>query len=113
MQPAIYHADAVATVMEALSCYNYNNVQPVIWEMVLGSKLSDAPDDAEMFSIVRDSTFVDLSYAFVNVGGGPQALQFILNQTTSGNVVSYVEKYKPKSLTAIEKVNNTYPAVNG
>ena len=46
-----------------MSCYNYNQIVPLVWEVILGGKLSDMPDDADMFRIMRDVQYVDLGYA--------------------------------------------------
>lgn len=57
-------SEIVATVIEALSCQNYNYTIPSIWEDFLGLRLADAPIDREMVRIVRDASYVASDYAY-------------------------------------------------
>ena len=45
----------VATIMEAMSCYNYKNLIPAYMETTMKTKLADSPDDAEMLQIIADT----------------------------------------------------------
>lgn len=59
-----HRSDIIATAIEALSCQNYNNVYPVIWEEFFGYKLSENVTDYKMVCIVRDATFVNPDYVY-------------------------------------------------
>jgi len=49
------HRTKVATIMEAMSCYNYKNLIPAYMEITMKTKLADSPDDAEMLQIIADT----------------------------------------------------------
>jgi len=100
--------DVIATVIEALSCENYNNVLPAVWELMLGAKLSDAPDDADMFAVIRDAQYVDLGYAFSGQSSQLSQLVFLVENTEPGKVISYMEKRLTAVEKFIEKMNTAY-----
>ena len=56
--------EIIATAIEALSCQNYNEVIPTIWEKFLGYRLSEESIDFKMVGIVRDATFVNPDYVY-------------------------------------------------
>jgi hypothetical protein len=95
-----------------MSCYNYNNVVPKVWELVLGSKLSDSPDDTDMFEIIRDVQYVDLGYAFSGESSRLTQLCFLLQNTDSGSVASYIEK-RANVAKDLEKINAKFDEVIG
>ena len=51
------------TILEALSCRNYNYMLPVYLESTLKSRLADNPDDAEMLQIIVDSRTIAFAFA--------------------------------------------------
>ncbi|MBO5294246.1 MAG: hypothetical protein J6B71_03245 [Clostridia bacterium] len=57
-------SEIVATVIEALSCQNYNYTIPTIWEDFLGLRLAEALIDQKMVAIVRDASYVNPDYAY-------------------------------------------------
>ncbi len=59
-----HRSEIISTAVEALSCQNYNNVYPVIWEEFFGYKLSENVTDYKMVCIVRDATFVNPDYVY-------------------------------------------------
>ena len=56
--------DLTGTICEALSCYNYQHVLPVYFEVTMKKRLADSPDDAEMLSIIADTRTTSFAYAF-------------------------------------------------
>lgn len=107
------NSELIGTLVEAMSCYNYNYVVPKVWDTVLGGKLADSPDDYDMFKIIRDVQYVDLGYAFSgNVFNGEDnklsELIYLVRNTDAGSAVSYIEARKQAVATTIEKINETY-----
>lgn len=45
-------------------CSNYQNVLPVYFESALKTRLSESPDDAAMFDIIKDTRTIGLEYAY-------------------------------------------------
>ena len=91
-----------------MSCRNYNDVVPEVWETVLGSKLADAPDDRAMFEIIRDIQYVDLGFAFQGAIGGINQLVFLKTNATADTTSSLVAKGNKAIKKNIEKFNNTF-----
>jgi len=58
------HLEVIGTVIEALSCINYQRVLPIYYETAIKTKLSDSPDDAAMFDIIKDSRTIGFEYAY-------------------------------------------------
>jgi len=99
--------EMIGTLVTAMSCYNYNTIVPQVWEIVLGNKLADAPEDAEMFKIIRDVQYVDLGYAF-SESAPLTDLIFLINKTNSNQVISFIEK-RAKSLDKLlERINKSF-----
>ena len=97
-----------SVIMEALSCYNYNNVVPKVWELVLGRKLADSQEDTHMFNIIRDVQYVDLGFAFSFQSTELSEPVFLLDKTTSDQAASYIASRKTAIEEAIEKINAYY-----
>jgi len=100
--------EMIGTVIEALSCENYNHVLPAVWEMMLGTKLSDAPDDSDMFAVIRDAQYVDLGYAFSGQSSMLTQMVFLVENTTSGKVASYMDSRMKGLSNFVNKINEAY-----
>jgi len=100
--------ELISYCVEALSCKNYNDVVPEVWETVLGSKLADAPDDRAMFEIIRDIQYVDLGFAFQGAIGGINQLVFLKTNATANTTSSLIGKSNKAIKKNIEKFNNTF-----
>jgi len=100
--------ELISYCVEALSCKNYNDVVPEVWETVLGSKLSDAPDDRAMFEIIRDIQYVDLGFAFQGAIGGINQLVFLKTNATADTTSSLIAKSGKAIKKNIEKFNKTF-----
>lgn len=92
--------EIVATVIEALSCQNYNNVIPVVWEEFLGLKLSENQIDYNMVCIVRDASFVNPDYVY---GDQILGMSDLLNLWESSDVSSLSSHITAK--TSLAKVS--------
>ena len=106
-------AEMTGTLVSAMSCYNYNYVIPLVWEVVLGSKLSDAPDDTDMFRIIRDTQYVDIGYACATSSSDLNAVVFLLVATSPGTVASYLEKRTNAISKSLSKMNDKFDALEG
>ncbi len=92
MQPAEADAWKVSDVAEALGYYCYYDVVPVVFETTLKCKLSESPEDALTFDIMRDSLFVDTGYALSDDVSGLDPIVQALNKTTAGGIGSLFGK---------------------
>ena len=107
------HEELISYCLEAISCENYNNVIPAVWETVLGAKLSDAPEDTDMFHIIRDVQYVDLGYALSQSIGGLSNLVFLKTNTTADQTASYIQKMMKSLNKGTEKLNKSYSEIGG
>lgn len=107
------HEELISYCLEAISCENYNNVVPAVWETVLGAKLSDAPEDTDMFHIIRDVQYVDLGYALSQSIGGLSNLVFLHTNTSADKTASYIQKMMKSLNRGTEKFNETYAGLGG
>ena len=85
-----HRSEIVATAIEALSCQNYNNVIPAIWEDFFGYKLSENSTDFQMVCIVRDATFVNPDYAYADQVLGLSELLNVWDSTDVTSVSSHI-----------------------
>ncbi len=107
------HEELISYCLESISCENYNNVVPAVWETVLGAKLSDAPEDTEMFYIIRDVQYVDLGYALSQSIAGLSNIVFLKTNTTADQTVSYIKKMMKSLTKGTERLNNSYSELGG
>ena len=108
---AAAHEELISYCLEAISCENYNNVIPAVWETVLGSKLADAPEDTEMFYIIRDVQYVDLGYALSQSISGLNSIVFLKTNTTAGQTASYIQKAMKSLSKGTDKLNETFASL--
>ena len=54
----------VGTIVEAMSCYNYQHVLPVYFDVSMKRRMADSPDDAEMLQLIADTRTTSFAYAF-------------------------------------------------
>ncbi|MBO5128375.1 MAG: hypothetical protein J6D10_12460 [Clostridia bacterium] len=100
--------EVISYCLEAMSCYNYNDVVPKVWEAVLGSKLSDSADDTDMFNIIRDIQYVDLGYAFQGENPSINALVFLKANTTADQTVSFISKHTKAINKILDRLNSAF-----
>ena len=107
------HEELISYCVEAMSCENYNNVVPAVWETVLGAKLSDAPEDTEMFRIIRDCQYVDLGYALSQSIPGLSSIVFLKTNTTADATASFIQKVMKSLNKGTERLNKSYSELGG
>jgi len=107
------HEELISYCLEAISCENYNNVVPAVWETVLGSKLADAPEDTEMFRIIRDVQYVDLGYALSQSIAGLSGIVFLKTNTTAGQTASFIQKAMKSLTKSTDRLNSSYAELGG
>ncbi len=100
--------EMIACVAEGLCCENYNDVVPMIWELVLGRKLADSEEDTAMFNIIRDAQYVDLGYAFSGLSSSITDLIFMTQNAESSNAASYIAQRREAVIAAIDDINATF-----
>ena len=67
----------VGETLEMLAYYS-ENVQVAYYEKVLGKRVADMPDDAEMLGIIWDSLATDVGQTFYNLGGDEKGVCYTL-----------------------------------
>ncbi|MCR5682887.1 MAG: hypothetical protein K6G29_10605 [Clostridiales bacterium] len=107
------HEELISYCLESISCENYNNVIPAVWEAVLGSKLADAPEDTEMFYIIRDVQYVDLGYALSQSIAGLGSIVFLKTNTTAGQTASFIQKLQKSLSKGTDRLNKSYAELGG
>ncbi|MBQ3708901.1 MAG: hypothetical protein II889_13510 [Clostridia bacterium] len=107
------HEELISYCLESISCENYNNVIPAVWEAVLGSKLADAPEDTEMFRIIRDVQYVDLGYALSQSIAGLSSIVFLKTNTTAGQTASFIQKIMKSLNKGTDRLNKSYAELGG
>ena len=100
--------DVIGTVVEGMSCYNYNNVLPAYYEVAIKARTADAPDDAEMLSIISDTRTISFSYTY--------ALTYnnIVNGCVENNseVASYFKKNEKVATKTLDKLIEKYDGMD-
>ena len=95
--------DIIGTVVEAMSCYNYNNVLPAYYETAIKARTADAPDDTEMLTIISDTRTISFSYTY------QLTYNNILNDLgNNGEVASYIKKNEKAAVKTLEKMIEKY-----
>ncbi len=91
----------VGTVVEALSCRNYNAMLPVYLESTLKSRLADEPNDAEMLGVIADNRTISFAYSFDKLTFNNFISDFISNGLEVASYLKKAEKIAAKGLTKI------------
>ena len=88
------------TIIEALSCSNYNNVLPVFYEGAIKSRIADAPDDSEMLQLIADTRIIGFAYAY------DLTYKNIVADCVQGNaqVASYLKQSQKIATKTLEKL---------
>lgn len=96
--------DTVGTIIEAMSCYNYNNVLPAYFEGALKSRIADSPDDSEMLQIIADTRTIGFAYGY------GLAFNNIVNDCVIGTnqVASYFQKQQKAAQKTLDKLVAAY-----
>ena len=96
--------DIIGTVVEGMSCYNYNNVLPAYYETAIKARTADAPDDTEMLTIISDTRTISFSYTY------QLTYNNIVNGCVENNseVASYFKKNEKVATKTLDKLVEKY-----
>lgn len=102
---SIKDPEMVGDVLELLAFYT-PPVQKAYYEDLLGSKLSDAPEDAEMLDVIWDSVVTDIGMVSANLSGMDPLLYMFPNLCMDGvqGYSSYVTRNTRSANRALEKL---------
>ena len=92
--------ERTATVLSLMACESYYNVNPALYETVLGEKLIRDEDSAEMLDITFNSAMYDTGLIW-NFGN----ITTTLLANTSADIASLLAEVTPQVETAIDKLN--------
>ena len=95
----------VGQTLELLGYYTAP-VKIAFYEDLLGSKLSDAPEDAEMLDVIWDSVVTDIGMVSANLAGMDPLLYMFPNLCLDGvqGYSSYVARNTRSANRALEKL---------
>jgi len=84
----------VGETLEMLAYYS-ENVKITFYQKVLGKRVAEMPDDAEMLEIVWDSVTTDVGQTFYNLGGDETGVCYtlpdLMKTTSTQNLASYLK----------------------
>ena len=94
------HPEEIGYVVEALSCYNYNNVLPAYFDVAVKTRLADSPDDAEMLQIIADTRTIGFAYFY------SMSFNNIIGDLKNGKkeLASYIEKGMKSATKNLDKL---------
>ncbi len=104
---AYNNLDKIGTIVEALSCENYNNVIPAYFETALSKKLADAPEDAAMLNLIRDTRTIGFAYAF----SMPFANIVADTVNSKKEFASYYASKEKQAMKSVEKLMEQYEEI--
>lgn len=103
---AIKNKEMVGDVLELMGYYT-SDVKIAYYEKLLGSKLSDAPDDAEMLDIIWNSQVSDVGLIACNSSSQMDALVYMIPkicESPKSNFASYMRTYKKSAQRGLDRV---------
>ena len=95
--------EVVGTVIEAVSCMNYNTLLPLFTETILKAKLADSPDDSEMVQIIIDTRTISFAYSYNKMQFCNYINDLVSNGSSTG-VASYYQKSLKLATKTLEKL---------
>ena len=95
--------EVVGTVIEAVSCMNYNTLLPLFTETILKAKLADSPDDSEMVQIIIDTRTISFAYSYNKMQFCNYINDLVSNGSSTG-VASYYQKSQKLANKTLEKL---------
>ena len=95
--------EVVGTVIEAVSCMNYNTLLPLFTETILKAKLADSPDDSEMVGIIIDTRTISFAYSYNKMQFCNYINDLVSNGSSTG-VASYYQKSLKLATKTLEKL---------
>lgn len=94
----------VGETLEMLAYYS-ENVKITYYEKVLGKRIADMPDDADMLNLVWNGISTDVGQTFYNLGGDETGVCYTIPQLMHPNSKNNLASY----LTSKERpINNGF-----
>ena len=103
---SIRNPDMVGEVLELMGYYTAD-VKDAYYEKLLGTKLAEAPDDAEMLDIIWNSQVSDVGLIACNSSGSMDALVYLIPkicESGRNNYSSYVRSHSRGAQKGLDKV---------
>jgi hypothetical protein len=103
---SIKNPEMVGDVLELMGYYTAD-VKIAYYEKLLGSKLSDAPDDAEMLDIIWNSQVSDVGLIACNASSQMDALVYLIPQiceSPRSSFASFLQRNQKGAQTGLNKV---------
>ena len=98
----------VGEVVELLGYYN-QPIRIAFYEDLLGTKISNAPEDSLMLDYIWDSQTTDVAVMTATAGGGLHDLLYLLPQLCmEGNLDKYSSKIKGISRSSQKALENFF-----
>ncbi len=102
----IKNPDMVGEVLELLAYYTAP-VKIAYYEDLLGSKLANAPEDAEMLDVIWDSQVSDVGLIICNCHKSMDSLVYMIPQMCEGGnniYTSYIKKFSSSAQKGLDRV---------
>ncbi len=103
---AIKNAKMVGDVIEMMAYYTAP-VKTAYFEDLLGSKLAEAPDDAEMLDVIWDSQVADVAMATADISGMGNIL-YMVPQLCRDGIQKYASYLKSNTKSADRALENLF-----
>ena len=96
----------IGATLELMAAESYKQVTPAFYDIVLKSKYSNAPEDAEMYDLILNSFTISFGYCYStqslgNIGGLFRDITLDLAQSYEANKT----KYETALETLIDKLD--------
>lgn len=85
--------DMVGDVIELLAWHS-DSAETAFYENLLGSKIANAPEDAEMLKIIWDSVVTDMGLTYCSVSGNLSSLLYAIPTRATSGGAAYATRYK-------------------
>lgn len=112
----VQETEMVEKTIDALAFFSTDTTVVAYYEKLLGGRLADAPDDAEMLNIVWDSIVLNPAINYINQAGTDlgkliytiaDGVEGIMNSGKPGiEIASYFNRYKNGAQDTVNKILN-------
>lgn len=105
----VANTDAASAVIEAMAQEGYRTVTPEVFEVALKARYSDAPDDAVMFDILRNTTVFEIGLIFSDqISKIPSTALFTLVNNKSSDWISYMKDKESRIAGNLSDLNKAF-----
>ncbi|NLZ37025.1 MAG: hypothetical protein GX897_06055 [Clostridiales bacterium] len=99
--------DMDGLILEAMSCYNYNEIIPEYISSVTETKLSRDEESIEMMGYIARGRIWDIGYTMTATDSYTWAIQHWL-KPSGGQIASYLEKNESRMIKSFDKIIEAY-----